>query len=365
MAATIPRKISFLQAATIVMLASGLVSHVIVNPILLDASGRDAWITILLSGAFFIPWCFLLALAMRRMGQQKLLPWLAEQTHPVLAWLLVLPALVCLYLIGAMTVTYTTTWTISNYLPATPPFVLSFVLVAISALSAIWGIRVIALTSGILLPFVIALGYFVSISNSSEKDYSLLKPVLEHGWDRVWDGLIYCWGGYIEFTFLFLMQHHIKTKVKPWQIGLLGLIMIYISLGPIVGAITEFGPHEAARQMTSPYEQWRLVKLGNYVEHVDFFSIYQWESGAVIRTALALFLIADLLPIKRPKIRLITIGTIAASYIAVSLLPINEYSYYLFLYHWYFPISFIVLLAASAAWMLISWIMKPAREVRI
>lgn len=348
----------------IFMLANGLVSHVIVNSMLLDASGRDAWITVLLSGAFLIPWCLLMVLAMRRMGQQKLLPWLAQQTHPVLAWLLVLPALICLYLNGGMTITYTTTWTISNYLPATPPLVLSFLLVTASALCAIWGIRVIAITSGVLLPIVVALGYFVSISNSSEKDYRLMKPILEHGWEKVWDGLIFSWGGYIEFVFLFLMQHHIRTKVKPWHLGVLALIMVYISLGPIVGAITEFGPHESARQMASPYEQWRLVKLGNYIEHVDFFSIYQWESGAVIRTALSVFLIADLLPIKRPRTRVMTIGAIAVSYIVVALMPVNEYSYFLFLYRYYFPISFIVLLAASAAWMLISCVAKPAGEVQ-
>ncbi len=348
----------------IVMLANGLLSHVIVNPALLDASGRDAWITVIASGVLFIPWCMLLALAMRRMGQQKLFPYLAEHTHPVFAWLLVLPALACLYFIGAMTVTYTTTWTISNYLPVTPPLVLALVLVTISAFSAIWGIRVIAITSGVLLPIVVILGYFVSISNSPQKDFRLLKPFLEHGWDRVWDGLIYAWGGYVEFAFLFLMMHHIQTKIKPWHIALLALIMVYISLGPIVGAITEFGPYEAARQMTSPYEQWRLVKLGNYVEHVDFFSIYQWESGAVIRTALAIFLIIDLLPITSSKIRLIAIGLIAVSYIAISLMPINEYSYYLFLYHYYFPISFIVLLATSAVWMMISCFVKPAKEVR-
>lgn len=348
----------------IFMLANGLISHVIVNPLLLDASGRDAWITVLVSGALFIPWCILLAIAMRRSGHTKLQPWLAGKTHPAIAWLLVSPALICLYMIGAMTVTYTTSWTISNYLPATPPLALALVLVSISALCAVWGIRIIAITAGILLPVVIGLGYFVSISNMPQKDFRLLKPFLEHGLDKVWDGLIYAGGGYIEFAFLMLMQHHMHAKVKPWQVVLLAVAMIYISLGPIIGAITEFGPAEASKQMASPYEQWRLVKLGSYVEHVDFFSIYQWQSGAVIRAGLAIFLIVDMLPIARPRTRVITIFSIAASYIVLATMPINDYSYYLFLYHYYFPISFIALFAASAAWMLISVITKPVREVR-
>lgn len=348
----------------IFMLANGLVSHVIINPLLLDASGRDAWITVLVSGVILVPWCCMLAVSIRRAGQQKLIPYLARRTHPIIAWLLVLPALFNLYLIGGMTISYTSTWTISNYLPATPPIVLSLLLATICAMCAIWGIRVIAITSGILLPIVIGLGYFVSISNMPEKDFALLKPYLEHGWGNVWDGLIYAGGGYIEFVFIMLLQHHIQTKIKPWHIIVLALIMVYISLGPIMGAITEFGPIEAAKQMTSPYEQWRLVKLGSYVEHVDFFSIYQWQAGAVIRTSLAIFLVVDLLPIVRSKTRLIAIGMITLSYVIAALLPINEYSYYLFLYRYYFPTSFVVLFIASAIWMLISLVSKPAREVQ-
>ncbi|PWV95338.1 spore germination protein (amino acid permease) [Paenibacillus cellulosilyticus] len=358
------RKISFLQAAMIFMLANGLVSHVIINPMLLDASGRDAWITVIVSGIILVPWCIMLAVAMRRSGQQKLVPWLSARTHPVIAWLLVLPVLVCLYMIGGMTASYTATWTISNYLPTTPPLVLGLLLTVISALCAIWGIRVIAITSGILLPIVIALGYFVNISNMPEKDFALLKPYLEHGWNKVWDGLIYAGGGYIEFAFLMTVQHHIRTKIKPWHIVVFAIIMVYISLGPIIGAITEFGPNEAAKQMTSPYEQWRLVKLGDYIEHLDFFSIYQWQSGAVIRMSLAIFLVVDMLPIRRPMTRMITIGLIALSYVILAVIPINEYTYYLFLYRYYFPISFVVLFVASAAWMLISMASKPSKEVR-
>ncbi|GMK39474.1 hypothetical protein PCCS19_25280 [Paenibacillus sp. CCS19] len=362
--AIVQRKITFLQAAMIFMLANGLVSHVIVNPLLLDASGRDAWITVLLSGAFLIPWCILLAVAMRRSGQQKLIPWLSARTHPVIAWLFVLPALVCLYMIGGMTVSYTTTWTISNYLPGTPPLALSILLTVTSAVCALWGIRVIAITSGILLPIVVVLGYFVSISNMPEKDFALLKPYLEHGWGRVWKGMIYAGGGYIEFAFLMNLQHHIRTKIKPWHIVTLAMIMVYISAGPIIGAITEFGPNEAAKQMASPYEQWRLVKLGDYFEHVDFFSIYQWQAGAVTRMSLAIFLIVDMLPITRRITKMMAIGLISLSYIILAVIPINEYTYYLFLYRYYFPVSFVVLFVASAMWMLISMASKPSKEVQ-
>ncbi len=38
-------KINFIQVCMILMLVNGLMNHVIVNPMLLDVAGRDAWIS--------------------------------------------------------------------------------------------------------------------------------------------------------------------------------------------------------------------------------------------------------------------------------------------------------------------------------
>lgn len=341
------KRISLLQAFMIMLLMNGLASHVIVNPMLLDASGRDAWIAVLFTGAFYIPWCALLAFVMRRTGQRHLHLWIADRTHPILSWCLTAPIVLLFYMIGGMTVVHTTTWTITNYLPETPKWVLILALTLICMIFALWGLQVLAITSGILLPFVILLGIFVSLSNIPQKNYHLLMPMLEHGLQPVLNGMIYAGGGLVEIVALLFMQHRISTRVKPWHLLLFGLVSLYIMLGPVLGAIMEFGPREAAKQMESPYEQWRLVKLGPYVEHVDFFSIYQWLSGATVRVAVSLFLIAEMLPIKRPAVRSWTIIGVTASYIAAATLPINEYTFYMWMYRYYFPASLAIFIAVS------------------
>jgi len=353
--------INFFQACTILMLANGLTNHVIVNPMLLDAAARDSWISVIASGLLFLPWCLLLALFMRRTEQRDLQAWLAEKTHPFIGWVLMIPLCIQLYLIGALTVVHTATWTITNYLPGTPKLFLALILIGLCALYASWGIRVIALMSGILLPFVILLGFFVSISNYPQKNFNLLKPYLEFGTTPVLQGMIYAGGGFIELVVLVAIQPHLKNKIKPWGLVLYASMMIYIMLGPLIGGITEFGPSEAAKQMVSPYEQWRLVKLGSYVEHVDFFSIYQWLAGACVRISLSIFLVLDLLRVRRKALRNRFILLIALSYVALSIFPINEYSFYLWMYRFYFPISLAAMLAASLAWMSISWFAKPAK----
>lgn len=337
---------------------NGLTNHVIVNPMLLDSAGRDSWISVIAAGVLFLPWCLFLNVFMKRSGQSELRPWLAKQTHPVVAWILTVPLIIQLYLIGAMTVVHTSSWTVTNYLPSTPKIVLAIVLAVLCATFARWGIQVIAIMSGVLLPFVILLGIFAGVSNYPEKNFNLLKPYMEFGMSPVLNGMIYAGGGFVEIVVLIAMQHHLKTKVRPLNLVIYASLMIYIMLGPLLGAITEFGPREAANQMVSPYEQWRLVKLGSYVEHVDFFSVYQWLAGACVRISLSIFLLVDILPVRNSSTKNSYIRLIALSYIVLSIVPINEYTFYLWMYRIYFPISLTVVLAVSVAWVSLSMFAK-------
>ena len=342
---------------------NGLASHVIINPMLLDASGRDAWIAVICTGILFLPWCAFVAWLMRKSGQQKLQSWIAERTHPVVSWLLFAPIIVQLYLIGGMTASQTADWAITYYLPTTPKLVLILGITLLGMLCALWGLRVLAILSIILLPFVILLGYFVSLSNSDQKDFHLLKPFVENGWGPVLDGMLYAAGGLTELIVVVTaMQHRIKTKIRPWHLMLYGFLSLYIMLGPIIGAITEFGPKEAALQMESPFEQWRLVKLGPYVEHVDFFSIYQWMSGATIRIGGAIFLLIELIPNIRKKVRNWTIGSIGVSYIFGSLVPVNFYTFYDWMHRYYIPFFLIVDLSVSFLWLTITWLPNHRRR---
>jgi len=355
-------KITILQAFMIMMLFNGLTSHVIVNPLMLDASGRDAWISVLLTAAIYIPWCTIIVYIMRKSGGQHIWSWLKEQTNAFTTWLFFIPMCVILYLIGGMTIIHTTVWTVTNYLPVTPEYVLVIALVLICHGIAILGLRTIAVGAGILLPTVILLGYFVSIANNSEKDFALLLPMLEHGWRPAINGMHYAGGAFIEIMVLLLYQHRLKRTMRAWQIMLLAAVLVYITLGPLIGAIAEFGPKEAAKQMVSPYEQWRLVKIGNYIEHVDFLSVYQWLAGATVRISLALYLLTDLMPVQKIKSRRMIMLGITLSYIVLSILATDQYTFYLEMYQVYFPIALVTLLIITSAWAVIAFFTKSAKE---
>ncbi|MDF2720503.1 MAG: spore gernimation protein [Paenibacillus sp.] len=352
-------KINVLQAFMIMMLFNGLTSHVIVNPLLLDASGRDAWIAVLVATCLYLPWCALVVYIMRKSGQRQITVWLTEKTNRIVAWIFLIPFCLQLYFIGASTVIHTSIWTITYYLPSTPQYALVFVLIAVCHFAAQSGIRTIGIGAGIMLPIVVCLGYFVSITNIPEKDFSLMRPILEHGWKPVFSGAIDAGGAFVEIVLLLFFQHRLKAKMRVWQAVLLGSVLVYITLGPLIGSIVEFGPKEAAKQMISPYEQWRLVKLGNYVEHLDFLSVYQWMAGATVRISLAQFMLAELFPFRTDKARKWFIRIISLSFFIMAILLGNKAALYLKVYELYFPIILYVTLAISLTWASMLLFAKP------
>ncbi|WP_270171203.1 endospore germination permease [Paenibacillus sp. SYP-B4298] len=356
--------LSYIQLVMIVMLVNGLMSHVIINPMLLEASQRDAWLAVIAATMLILPWCALIAWCMRRSGQQKLQPWLATRVGSFLSWLIVLPFSLQLYLMGGTTVLHTSGWTLTNYLPDTPVFILALSLCIVCFYYACTGLRTIAISAGLMLPVVVALGFFVSFANNDLKDMELLRPVLENGLRPVWHGTLYAVGGFSELILLFALQHRIRQPIRGWQLVLLGALLASITLGPVIGAITEFGPVEAAKQMESPYEQWRLVRLGYDLEHVDFLSVFQWLAGAVIRISLSIFLLAELMPWAASGLRRgLLVGAITLSYTLLSLIPLDAYTFYLYMYRYYVPYSLVAALAMTA-WYVLLCLLPDKSEVK-
>ncbi|WP_165921224.1 GerAB/ArcD/ProY family transporter [Paenibacillus albiflavus] len=356
------RQINVFQACMIFSLVVGLTSHVIDNSMILNSSGRDAWIAVLFAAVFFLIWCALLKFIVQRSDQQPLLYWLKQQTGSVFAWIILVPLLLQIYLFGSVTVSYTVMWTVVNYLPETPVFAISLSLVFLSYWCARYGLNVIAICAGILLPIVIGLGIFVNIANIQHKDYSMLKPILEHGMMPVYKGMMYSAGSFAELIMLLCMQHQLKGKVRLWHLLVLATFLVIITLGPVTAAIAEFGPTEAAKQTTSPYEQWRLVTIGSSIEHLDFFSIYQWLAGAFIRMSLMIFLLAEIIQFQSKKAREWFLFIIAVSYLLVPLLPISQELFFHFLYHMYFPISLFLIILLSFIMGIIALFTKTSKE---
>ncbi len=356
--------IGLLQNTMIILLCIGLMNHVLVIPQILEKGGRDAWISIIFAGVPLLIWIPILYYTMKKIGHQHIVLWIKENYSPWLAWILITPFLIYLFLMGFITIRDTSTWLVTSNLPQTPMMVTASAFMFLCFLAAKSGIRAIAISSGILLPLVLVFGYFAAITNMKFKDYGLLRPFFENGIIPSLKGMIYSGAGMVELIIIVLLQRHLKSNYKLWHLLVIGVIIIYFLLGPVTAAIAEFGPFVAAIMRYPAFEEWRLVKIGRHLEHVDFLVIYQWTSGAFIRIATVLFLIVDLLNIKQERGRTLTLFLVSLMMLGLNQIPLSDPTFLFLLTKYYFPISLIVMLLCSFALFALAFFSKRQGRTR-
>ena len=341
------RPIHILSLFFITLLSIGMMNHVMIIPMLLGAASRDAWLVPILFFPILALWLALFHFILKRMSPLPFKDWLDQRLGRTFSWCLrIFLSLVTLYM-GMTTLFDTVNWTTTTYLPATPIVVVTALCILVSGTVAVIGIGPIAITSGVLLPIVSLLGYFVSFSNHKYKEYKYLFPILEHGWGPIWHGMVHVAGGLLELWVILIIRHRVKGHIRYWHLLLLGFLLVGLIIGPTIGAITEFGPIEAAYQRDPAYEQWRLVKIGRFIEHVDFLSIFQWLSGAYIRIALAIYLTIELWNLQRLKHRVLATFLIGGFLLFGTVVRSARASIELFLQQVQFPVSLTISLSLT------------------
>ncbi|MCM3496165.1 endospore germination permease [Paenibacillus lactis] len=339
------------QAFMMMMLTAGLTNHVMIIPVLIETSGRDAWITILVSAVLFLPWVLLIYGIIRKLGDRTIRQAIDESSGKGAR--MVIMGMSALYFISFAfyTLKEVIDWTKSTYLLQTPVIATSLILVLLCLVTARQGLRTVGISAGILLPIVVLLGIFVSVANFKVKNYHYLMPVLEHGFTPVLKGLPVMFGGLSQFILILFLRPYLQKKPRFLTVLAIHIVLVFLTFGPTIGGLAEFGPEEMKLQRYPAYEQWRLVKLGKFVEHVDFLSIFQWLSGAYISISLSIYLLCETLlpPSKR------SVGILAVSLLMIILCasPISNLKMYYVMADYFLPISSIYLTVLSVLMFLL------------
>lgn len=320
--------ITMAQTTMIFMLAFGLTDHVILVSLLLRVAGRDAWFAVCLSTLLAFVAIFFVQYVIRASQQGHIGLWIRAQVPAIFANTLLGLMAFPLFIASLVTLRDTVVWAKVSILPTTPNVVLVLTLATLCLWCAYAGMASIAIASGILLPLVVVFGFFVGTSNLPQKDYSLLFPILEHGWNPVFQGILYAASGFSQLFMLLYIQHYIKTDIRYWMLGLNVLILLVLTLGPLYGAIVEFGPNEAANLRYPPFEEWRLITFGHYLEHADFLGIYQWTSGAFIGISFPLFSVVEIFGLRKGPKRTWVLVLLFGAAGALTLLPISDMKYF-------------------------------------
>jgi spore germination protein KB len=175
-----------------------------------------------------------------------------------------------------------------GFLPETPISVLVIWFMAFCLYAAKMGIKAIALTSGILSIFAIVIGYIVSFTSESLKDWRNLAPILEYGWSPVWMGALILISIWMELLFLLVVPlENVKEKrlFLTWVVCI--LFNALIMTAAMTGVVMVFGLGQASNLPYPALEVVRNISLG-FIDRLDTYALVLMSFGCYIRTSLYL-----------------------------------------------------------------------------
>ncbi|WP_284141333.1 endospore germination permease [Virgibacillus sp. LDC-1] len=342
-------KIRIPQFFSIIILSAGLSNHVLVIPLLIDAAGRDAWISVIIGYLLSIPLLGMLVYVTKNLPNESVFQWLEKSYSKGLSKVIAFVVFFYLFISAWSTLMDTVKWTHQTYLPRTPVFVLALLLLGVSLYISTGKLKVIAICAGVLLPVVILLGIFVAFGTTPDKYYFLLRPVLvENTWKDVWIGTIYIFGSLAELFLIIFFQHRIEKKIRFKHAFILGTLLCILTVGPLIGSLVIFGPLEAGKIRYPAFMQWRILHIGVYFNHLDFLSIYQWLAGSFIRLSLFLYLMTDIFLIQKQKKRIVVQALVCFAFILLVFVPISDDMFLSFLKKYFYSGGTIIAFVITA-----------------
>ncbi|MDQ0243624.1 spore germination protein (amino acid permease) [Bacillus fengqiuensis] len=323
----------------LLIMSTGFMVHVLTIPTILSVSNRDAWLSVICSTIPFILWILLIFYIYKKLHtHDDILSFLKRIISQ--SWVLIIFSIVfgSYFLISSfITLKYTFFWANAHYTFEVPDFVIVLLFALICLYASVKGIRTISTIALLVLPFVSFFGFLVGFGNSPNKNYELLFPIFENGYKDFIQGLVHTCAGLFEMIFLLFLTSFLKDKLKVKWLILTGIVLVFLILGPLAGAISEFGSEEAAKLRNPAYEQWRLLEIGEHITRLDFLSIFQWFSGAFVRISLSLFIAGKILLLNKNTKWVLPI--LYFILIIGACIPWDATSFFYFLQHVYFPIS--------------------------
>lgn len=85
-----------------------------------------------------------------------------------------------------------------------------------------------------------------------------------------------------------------------------------------------------------------MVTLGKYISHLDFLSIFQWISGASMRTSILMFISVDIMKVQKKSTRTHILIWISLGLLGLCMYPISDNQMVLWLQNYYYTVMLAV-----------------------
>ncbi|MDZ5471415.1 endospore germination permease [Bacillus sp. 31A1R] len=351
------------QMFLLLVLSTGLLNHVILIPNLLKASGRDSWICVLIAYPIAIIFIWLLHYIIKHSSHGGFFPMIRYRFGRVVSYLFTAPIILFLITSTYITVRDLVIWLSAYFLAETPVIVINLLIISACYFITLSGIKYMAISSGFLLPLVVLLGIMIAVVNTSVKDPNLLFPVISDGYLPVVKGVMYVLAGLFEVYIVLLLQPFAQEPIKFKHLFILLTFLTMLIFGPLTASIMEFGPIESKHFRYPAYEQWRILNIGEYISNLDFFALYQWLSGGLIRISLFMFLLGVFFAKnKRERLNIKLVTVLFLLLFSSLLIKVETYYFYKFIYLYFLPGIMMIFLSQTALAALIVFVLKKRDE---
>ncbi|GGG13056.1 GerAB/ArcD/ProY family transporter [Paenibacillus aceti] len=251
---------------------------------------------------------------------------LASLIGPILAWILIYPALkvtkakpdqfiivyghelvgkwlhiICMLMIvivnlvlGATTLRQMSDFLLTEYLIGTPSWAVLLLFSLTVAYAVYSGISTIFRASqGIFL--LSALAYLlIPIFASSEVNAAMIPAFFTHlDMKHFGDGLYLNLAMFGEIAFLFLLRPYLKTPDKSYR-SLLGAVLfaVFINLTHLFLVLTSFGPEVTSNMSYPDLELIAFIQTGSFLQTGDPILIILWLTSLFVKICFTLFMSA-------------------------------------------------------------------------
>ncbi|MEH7483993.1 endospore germination permease [Neobacillus drentensis] len=329
------------QLFLLLILSTGLLNHVILIPNLLTAAGRDSWLSVIVAYPISLLFLCLVYFIVKNSPNEGFFSLIRQRLGRTFSILFSIPVMLFLFTSSYVTFRDLMIWLKAYFLADASVFMINCILILVCFIITLAGVKSMAISSGFLLPLVVIFGIFIALINTHLKDPSFLLPVLADGFSPLIKGIIYVLSGLLEIYIVILLQPFSQEPIKFKQVFILLTFLTGLILGPLSASIMEFGPTEAVNFRYPAYEQWRVLSIGEYISHLDFFALYQWLSGALIRIGLFMYLLGTFFTNKKKHYRLNPklVGVMYLLLFGLMAIKVETYDFYKAIYKYFLPAS--------------------------
>jgi hypothetical protein len=323
---------------------------------ILAHGGRDAWLGALYAMVFFILISFLL---LRRLNDKEPFLLVVEaRIGRFFTYSLKVVLFAYMLMNAFIHLKDLSTWTSIVFLPSTPKWIFLFPLLVICFFIAVHGYYTLGAFVLVSLPILFLVTVSQFVLSTKYVHFSLLNPIGTVSLHHQFLAAIAAFRPQADLFLLFLFRHRIAGTFSKTKMIIFTSLVGGTTVMMTIYILATYGVHEALKHSFPVFSQSRLISLSEYIEHLDFLSMYAWICFCCANLSLLLLLMQELRLFGRffnQKWFLLTISL--SIYVAV-LIPWGELSYRSFITLKFIPYSTVVALL----FMLLALFMKQKRR---